>query len=149
MLPALRTVSGSVLPSLLLEDWPFEQVVRNLNGGSNGATHLKFFPLDVAEYSDRYTLQMEVAGIRRENIDISFEDNSLSIQIERKAPSTQEEAKYLHRGRWFGSTIRTVSLPEAASGEEIEAHLKDGVLTIEVKKQPERQARKIEIKDLN
>lgn len=150
MLPTNGTSSNGNFPSLLImEDWPFNSTLKRLNSRVNGDIGHSYFNADLTEYADRYMISIDVPGISREDMDISMENNTLSIQIKREKLAEEEGAKYLHSGRWFGSTVQTITLPDTVSNDEVEAALKEGVLTIVLKKQPEKQARKIEIKALN
>lgn len=144
----MQTTNGSFFPTLLWDDWPLDKLLRPVSQPQRATAGIKMLAADVAEHADRYIITLDVPGIKNEDIELSMEANTLSIKIQRAKPAEQENVKYLHRGRWNGSTVQTLGLPETVVSDEVEATLRDGVLTIEVMKQPEKQPRKIAIKSV-
>jgi HSP20 family protein len=107
------------------------------------------FPIDVEERPDSYLIRADVPGVAKENIEASMEGNILTISVksscENKAEVKPEvETQYLHRERCAYSATRELELP-LSTGQSISASLKDGVLTIEVKKDEQKRPRRIEI----
>ena len=148
MLPALRR-TGGYFPSLL-DDWSgiFDEFSRLAEPMSKISGEQRGAPMEVWEHNDRYVVLVDVPGVNKEQsdrLDISMEGNNLSITIRRPEPEPAEGAQLLHGGRWYGSVTRSVTLPGASAAGEVDAHLDAGVLKIEVKKQPEKQAKRIAI----
>ena len=86
---------------------------------------------------------MDLPGVRRENVDLTFEKGTLRITTERSAP--QELRSALVDERRYGKVTRTVTLPESIDPESIAGKLTDGVLHVTVAKKPEAQPKRIEI----
>ena len=100
-------------------------------------------PLSVWEADDAYHVELDVPGVTKEDIEVTFEKGTLQIAAERKAPS--EERKGLHEERIYGTVSRSLSLSEAVDPDSIGAELTNGVLHITVAKVPEVQPKKINI----
>lgn len=145
MTTALQTQNGNLFPSVFWNDWPLERLLKQNPVSACGGSRPNAIAADIAEYSDTFIVSMDVPGMRHEDIDLSLEDTVLTVTVQRAEPAEQEDVRYHHRGRWHGKTAHSITLPDTAS-EEVEATLKDGVLTIAIKKQPEKQPRKIAIK---
>ncbi|WP_201313120.1 Hsp20 family protein [Dyella sp. EPa41] len=100
-------------------------------------------PFDTMRLSeDRYQITMAVAGFKRDEIDISVQDNLLSIKGERQSDA---EGEYLHRGIACRPFVRRFELAEHV--QVCDAQLADGLLTINLKRElPEAmKPRRIEI----
>lgn len=102
--------------------------------------------LDVFESDDKYTVQLELAGVKKEDFEISLEDGVLTIAGERKAASA--EAESLRSERLFGTFSRSVTLSAPVKGDAVTASYQDGVLTVTLPKAEEAKPRRIPI-DLN
>ena len=103
-----------------------------------------FVPASVWEDSDSYHVEMDVPGVLRENVDLTYEKGTLRITTERSAPNEQRSG--LVDERRYGKVTRTVTLPESIDPDSILAVLNDGVLHVTVAKKPEAQPKRIEIK---
>ena len=103
-------------------------------------------PLDVYETPERYVILVELPGVGSEDVDISVEDNVLTLTGERKFYEGRGEDEFHRVERRFGMFGRTLSLPTTANPEAIEASFDAGVLTIEVPKRDEAKPRKIQVK---
>ena len=102
--------------------------------------------VDVSETEDRFSIHVELPGVRPDDVEISVENSVLSIQGTRRFYEERSEADFVRIERRFGSFGRSVSLPPTADVERIEAGFSDGVLTIEIPKKDEAKPRKIEVK---
>jgi HSP20 family molecular chaperone IbpA len=100
--------------------------------------------LDAYETQSEYILQVDLPGIKKETVDISLNNNTLTISAERKRPEV-ENAKWLITERKSGVFKRELQLPEDANPEDLSAQMEDGQLTIVIKKKVET-FRKVEIK---
>lgn len=104
--------------------------------------------LDVVERADAYLISAELPGVDASAVEISFENNTLTIRGT-KAPSLQplenEEVRVYTAERLSGSFERAVRLPEYVEGDKIEATYSQGVLMITVPKAQAARARKIQI----
>jgi len=103
-------------------------------------------PVDIEEQPDRYTLQLELPGMRLEDIKITLEDGRLVIRGEKTRTEEQKSATYHRVERVYGSFERSFKLNHAVKAEKVEATYRDGVLEVSVPKAEEAKAREIPIK---
>ena len=96
------------------------------------------------EQADALTAELEVPGVNSGHIDISVAGGELSIRIERP-DLLQEGATYHRRERPVGSFTRTLRLPFEVDGNNVQAELNNGVLTITLPKAEEAKPRKIKV----
>jgi HSP20 family protein len=101
-------------------------------------------PASVWEDKDQFHVELDVPGVTRESLDLTFEKGSLSISAERKAP--EGERTNWHDERGYGKVTRVISLPDSADTDSIHADLTNGVLHVSVPKKPEAQPRRIEVR---
>ena len=128
---------------------PFESVQREMDDVLNhffpsGNGRAAFAPATLWEEENRWCVEVDLPGIKQEDIDITLEKNTLKLTAERRAP--QEERKFWHQERSYGSIERVITLPETVDPEGIEAELKEGVLRLNLAKKPELQPKKIQVK---
>ena len=104
------------------------------------------FPLDVIENDMEYIVKASVAGFDPEKIEITYDDNTLSIKGEiQEENSDAQEGKYHIRERSFGSFYRSISMPGVIDAEKITADTDNGILVVHLPKKPETQPKKISI----
>ncbi len=101
--------------------------------------------LDVYEDKDNFTVKAELPGMKKEDIEVSLLDGTLTISGERKSESKHEDAEVYRTERYFGRFQRTVSLPTAVAADKIKAAYKDGLLTVTLPKTEEAKPRQIEV----
>lgn len=112
------------------------------NGEDLGPSSLA---LDVIETGDNFVVKAAVPGIDPANVDISVEDDVLSIKGEFEQNEETNEDNYLRRELRFGSFARTLRLPPTVDAEHAQAKFEHGVLTLTLPKKPEARARSIKI----
>lgn len=120
----------------------FEDAVsRNANPVWHPAT-------DVVEQPSGYTIALELPGVTPESVEITFEQNTLTIRGS-KAPTLQptehSEIRIFVAERMSGAFERSFRLPEHVDAGAIQATFQHGVLMISVPKKPASQPRKITI----
>ena len=104
------------------------------------------FPLDVIENDQEYIVKASVAGFDPEKIEITYDDNTLSIKGEVQEENKEsEEGKYHIRERSFGSFYRSISMPGVIYAEQISAETDNGILVVHLPKKPETQPKKIAV----
>ena len=114
------------------------------NGDENGSA--TWAPrVDLAETEDGYLIHLDVPGMSKEELDINFHENVLTVRGERKAEEANEQRNYVRVERAYGGFYRSFTLPKAIKQDEIEANYQDGVLTIRVPKAEESKPRRIEV----
>jgi HSP20 family protein len=101
--------------------------------------------MDVYEDDDKVTVELELAGMKKEDFDISLHDDVLTISGERKSESEKRDGESFRSERSFGSFSRSVTLPAAVKSDEVKATYKDGVLTVTLPKAEEAKPRKIQV----
>ena len=109
-----------------------------------------WFPaLDVYETESAYVVELDLPGVHPENVDLSFEQGTLTIRGQR-APTVKTpekgELRVFSAERVSGSFIRSVRLPEYVDSEKIEATYDTGVLVVTIPKAAAARARKITIR---
>ena len=104
--------------------------------------------IDLIEKKDSYVVRAELPGVARENIDITFEKNVLTISGQKASTieTQDEELRVFAAERVSGSFSRSLRMPDYIDGEKIEADYKDGLLTITIPKAELAQPRKIEVR---
>lgn len=101
---------------------------------------------DVCEEDARYVVAIDLPGMRREDIRISAENGTLTIQGERRRESGSKGRGFTRTERIHGSFTRSFTLPSTVDGNKIEATYKDGVLTVVLPKSEEARPKAIEVK---
>lgn len=102
--------------------------------------------LDVAENEDEFTVKASLPGIKADDIDITYTENTLTIKGEIKEDKETEDTHYHMRERRYGSFSRSISMPSKVKTEAIDANFSDGVLTIHMPKAEEVKPKRISIK---
>ena len=102
---------------------------------------------NIAEKSDRYTIEVEVPGVDPSNVDIEIDNHTLKITGERKQEFEEEDKEtQMHTiEHSYGSFYRAFSLPDGIDDDQITAHDKNGILYIEIPKSTESKSRRIQI----
>lgn len=123
----------------------FDELFDRFVGSNGNSAHPAWLaPASLWEEEGYWYVEMELPGVKREDLEITLEKNCLKIAAERAEPEGQR--KYWHQERSYGRVERMFTLPETVDPERIEAALADGVLKLSLAKRPEDQPRKIEIK---
>jgi HSP20 family protein len=105
-----------------------------------------FMPsFEVKETKDAYVFKADVPGIKDNDIDVSLTGSRLTISGKREEEKKEQTDTYYTYERSYGSFTRSFTLPEGIVTSSIAADLKDGVLTINVKKAPEAIPQKIAV----
>lgn len=100
---------------------------------------------DMVETDDAYVIRLDLPGIPKEEVNISFKDNRLTVSGEREKDEKEEKENYMRRERYHGSFLRSFTLPNAVEEDDIKATFKDGVLTVNVKKTEESKPKTVKI----
>ncbi len=101
--------------------------------------------LDVYEDKDNFVVKAEVAGMKKEDINISLHDGCLSISGKRKSEGKHEDAEVYRAERFFGRFQRTVTLPAPVAADKVKAQYKDGILTVTLPKTEEAKPKHIDV----
>ena len=102
-------------------------------------------PINIGATPKQVDVYVFAAGIDPGSLDISIQQNLLTVAGERKAAG-EESAEYYRRERFDGPFRRVLTLPEDADPDRVSAQYRDGVLHISVKRRESTQPRQIEVK---
>ena len=106
-----------------------------------------WFPaVDIYENGNQeIVLQAELPGLKREDIDLRVENNTLTLRGERKHDTEVKQEQYHRVERSYGAFTRSFSLPNRIDTEKVRAEFKDGVLSITLPVKAEAKPRQIEV----
>ncbi len=102
-------------------------------------------PVDVYEDKDKYVIKAELPGMRKEDIDVSLEGNTLTICGERKEEKENKGGESYRSERYFGRFQRSVTLPMSVQPDNVNANYKDGVLAVTLHKSEESKPKQIQV----
>ena len=104
--------------------------------------------VDIFETNDReFVVKAELPDMKREDINVTFENSVLTLTGERKAEFDSNEGTYHRSERAYGRFSRSFTLPATVDGNRINASYKDGVLTVRVPQREEAKPRQIAVDD--
>ena len=101
--------------------------------------------VDVFENTDTLVIEAELPGMKRDDFELSFENNVLTLKGERRFEKKDESDNYHRVERSYGSFTRSFTLPSSVTAEGASAEFDNGILTVSLPKREETKARKIEI----
>jgi HSP20 family protein len=101
--------------------------------------------VDVYETKEKLVVKARTAGVNKSELDVSISDNQLTIRGTLNAGNEEGVENYFLQECYWGEFSRTIALPVPVKEEEIEAVLKDGVLTISFGKVKQDTVKKIEV----
>ena len=101
--------------------------------------------LDVYETSDKLIVKARTAGVNKGDLDVSYSDGTLTIRGTLSAGTEEEVQNYFMQECYWGEFSRSVALPVPVKEDEVEASLKEGVLTITFTKVKQDTVKKIQV----
>lgn len=104
-----------------------------------------FPPINVGATPDKVDVYLFAAGLDPKGLDISIQQNLLTVSGERKVP-LDEKANYYRQERFNGQFHRVVNLPDDIDPDRVEAHYREGILHITVQRREAVRPRQIEVK---
>lgn len=102
-------------------------------------------PVNIEETADAYEVTAELPGLRPDDVEITVEQNVLSISGERKWGDDAENKNFHRVERGYGRFLRTFALPHQVDGEQVQARFQDGVLNVSIPKAEGAKPRRIQI----
>jgi HSP20 family protein len=117
---------------------PWPAGIRSVSRGT-------FPPINVGTTPEQVDIYLFAAGLDPKTLDISLQQNLLTVAGERKSPA-EKDASYYRRERFDGAFRRVITLPEDVDPERVEARYRDGVLLIQVQRREAARPRQIEVK---
>ncbi len=103
-------------------------------------------PLDVMENDDEYVVKASIPGVNPDDLEITFNDRTLTIKGQAKGDQEKQEQRYHLRERWSGSFTRSITLPTHIKVEDIQAACDNGILTLRLPKTEEVKPKRISVR---
>jgi len=132
--PVLRDRFFSTDPfSRVLEDWFSCTPASGVN-------------VDIVENEGNYTLSAELPGVDKKDLKITVENDTLTIEAEKRNSYESEKDGRYHSERAYGKFSRSFKLNSQVDAEKIDAEYKDGVLILTLPKREEVKPREVTVK---
>jgi len=115
-----------------------------------GPAHVNLVPsMDVTETDKEIVIAAEMPGLERKDVDISIEDDVLTIRGEKKVETKKDDKdkNYHITERSYGMFYRALQLPPGVEPSKVQATMSNGVLKITIPKPARSETRKIEVKE--
>jgi HSP20 family protein len=109
----------------------FDRLAQQVWGLSNGSKAFAM-PMDAYRKGESFLIQFDLPGIDSDSIELTVEDNVLSVKAERQPPPLSENVERLVGERIYGTFSRQVVLGDNLDTEHIEADYESGVLTLSI-----------------
>ena len=103
------------------------------------------YAVDVREDGDHLVVEAELPGFKKEDVDITLENQTLTISAERKEQAELKQGEYLLNERRYNRFLRSFTLPPTVDDRSCDAKLQDGVLTVTLNRREESKPRKIQV----
>jgi HSP20 family protein len=132
----------------------FDTALSRFFGGGrerdgNGGGYLAPYAVDVREDADHIYVEAEMPGFKKDEIDITLENQTLTIAAERREQQESgkdgKKGEHLLRERRYTRFLRSFTLPPTVDEQTVNAKLNDGVLTVTLNKREETKPRKIDV----
>jgi HSP20 family protein len=123
-----------------------DRLMQQLWGVNNGSRHASMsMPMDAYRKGDTFLVQLDLPGVSGDSIELTVEDNVLTIKADRRSPSTSDGVETLVSERPYGTFTRQMFLGDNLDTERIDANYEGGVLTLTIPVAPHAKARRIEV----
>ncbi|MCB1060275.1 MAG: Hsp20/alpha crystallin family protein [Calditrichaeota bacterium] len=123
-----------------------DEALNELMGWNKGGIMRSWAPdVDIAENPDSYEIHAELPGMREEDINITLNNNVLTISGEKKREIKEEKDNFVRVERSYGKFERSFSLPNNITGDRVSANYSDGVLKVTLPKAEEAKSRTIKV----
>jgi HSP20 family protein len=130
----------------------FDNLLGRLFNGSqaaqDGGARLAPYGVDIREDQDHFYVEAELPGFKKDDIDITLENQTLTISAERRVENKQgdgDKGELLLHERRYSRFLRSFTLPPTVDEQTVNAKLADGVLTVTLNKREETKPRKIQV----
>jgi HSP20 family protein len=118
--------------------WPWPAGIRSTARGT-------YPPINVGSTPEQVNIYLFAAGLDPKGVDVSIQQNLLTVSGERKVP-VNENVNYYRQERFNGEFRRVIALPEDVDPDRVDACYRDGVLHITVQRREAARPRQIEVK---
>ena len=143
-----REVLRRSAPATAATAWPddFQRIVQQFFGEPDASLAGAFSPaLDVEETEDGFTLHVELPGVKPDDVEVSLEENVLTVSGTRNFYEEKDAEGFRRVERRFGRFHRAVRLPDRVDPDAVTAAYKDGLLTVSVPKAESAKPRRIQV----
>lgn len=124
----------------------FDDTIRSAGAGDEELATGAWSPaVDIHETDDSYVVSADLPGLKKDDIQINVEDNTLTIKGEKKFEERVPKDKYIRVERNYGTFVRSFSLPQNVDSGKIKATFKDGILDLTLPKREESKPKKIAV----
>jgi HSP20 family protein len=124
----------------------FDQLFGNAGTPRSAASLMRAPETDVVETEREIRVQVEMPGLKRDNIEVDVENNVLTVRGEKREERTEgQEGRYHLAERRWGTFARSFVLPRDVDADHIQASFEDGVLTVRIPKSEKARRRKIDV----
>jgi HSP20 family protein len=135
-----ETLFNRMMPAAFA-NWP--RMALEGNGGK-----VEWAPSsDISETEKEYVIRVEVPAVKKEDVQVTFDDGMITIKGERKQQKEEKNEKFHRVESFYGSFERRFSLPDNVNADTIRCDSKDGVLTVHIPKNeaPKAKAKQIAV----
>jgi HSP20 family protein len=127
-------------------DQLFSRYSHDLGTLGGGGDNLQWRPsADIVENDKEYLIKADLPEVKKEDIDISVENNVLTLSGERRVEKSTDNEKEHRRETYVGRFARSFALPEDVDQTQIKAEQKDGVLKVHMPKSESRRPRSVQV----
>lgn len=124
----------------------FDTSLLNWGGSRAGLLDRAWGPaVDIYESKDNVVVRADIPGMRKEDIEVTIQDNTLAIKGERKVFEEKKDQDNLRVERAYGAFSRAFTLPTSVDSSKVKAVYKDGVLELTIPKQEEAKPKQINV----
>ena len=113
--------------------------------GPNGANIVP--NIEISETDKTIEVSAEMPGLERKDVDISIEDDTLTIRGEKKVEESQKDKNVQLSERSYGVFYRVLQLPPGIDPSSIQATMSNGILKVTIPKSAKSEPKKIEVKE--
>jgi len=89
---------------------------------------------DISETDKEYLIRTELPAVKKEDVQVTYDDGMITIKGERKQQKEEKNEKYHRTESFYGSFERSFSLPDNVDADTIRCESKDGILTVHIPK---------------
>lgn len=109
-----------------------------------GGSQMDFTPsVDIAETENAFEVQLHIPGVKKSDVDISVENDLLTISGERNYENESKDKNFHSRESFYGKFSRSFNLPDSVNVDKINARQEDGILFITLPKDEKKTAKKL------
>lgn len=128
-----------------LEQGIKEGVKKTKSKLASVASHLPF--INLAKNNDsQYTIEIDLPGVKKKDIDLSIDGNTLIVCAERRMKEEVKKEDYYHLSSYFGKISRSFTLPETIDKGKVDAEYKDGRLYLRLNESEKKKQHQVSIK---